>query len=91
MTQTRTEITAGPVWLPPGRASYSRDTHQQNGWTLVIERWQITGRLGWQRITETWPAPEPATVQAVPGETYRYPFIGQPAPWTTPRHPWTTL
>ena len=57
-TTTRTDTAAGPVWLPSRSADHSRDEHIQGAWSLVIERWRVIGRIGWQVVSETYPAEE---------------------------------
>lgn len=57
ISTARTEIVVGMVLLGPLPSAYERAEHAQGSWSLVIERWQIIGRLGWQRVTETWSAP----------------------------------
>lgn len=56
-SSTRTEVVAGLVLLAANPVPWERHEHTNGGWSLVIERWQIIGRVGWQRVTETWPAP----------------------------------
>jgi hypothetical protein len=53
----RIEIASGPVWMNHEPATTSVTEHASGEWSLVIERWQVLGRLGWQRITEKYRMP----------------------------------
>jgi hypothetical protein len=58
----RTDVISGPAWLPRHPATTSRSEYSQGDWELVIERRQVIGRIGWQRVTETYRMPSSVTV-----------------------------
>ena len=63
--ELRTEVTSGPAWLPRHPATTSRSEYAQGDWELTVERWQVIGRIGWQRITEKYRMPSSVTVLPV--------------------------
>lgn len=58
MSEHRSETCSGPVWLPEDAAEESRRIIEEGSLSQVIERRRLVGRIGWQRITEHWSAPE---------------------------------
>lgn len=48
------ETYSGPVWMPATAADQSRWNEQHGGWEQTIERRRIVGRVGWQRVTESY-------------------------------------